>query len=498
MLLKKLLFSLVVFILVFVILEIGATLLESAFTPAADIMPDERPGWQAEFFQYRMDFHEPDSQLLWRHRPNLNNPLILTNSEGLLGGEISRRKGERDFRILLLGDSSPVGLGLSNRNEAFGEQLRYMLSQYFGGSRKVELINAAVSGHTSEQLRRFFERRGPAYQPDLVIVYCGNNDASISGQFTDRQLFENQTAVGLRELCGKLAIYRILKSLLSNSHRITPDDPKSLTVRVTPAQYYENLRAIADIGQERKCPVIFIKPAVARLWPAGLQFKIFRHITGEDGRPSFPDALAKILGREIKYCLDAEQLNLHDQNLDEYKKAVYESAYEFGISDSSGIERYQAALTGNPEDPVFLNNLGVSFWEEGQFDSAEVYLRRAREVYMHGVGDDPGLATIAAGSPFLFNLGVNYISKNDSIAANIMLDSALQADYFSLRIKNDYWSMIDSLGGREDVFMVDLPEIFNQNGGDDLFVDHCHPTREGHRLIARTLFDFIRANSLTK
>ena len=494
---KKILFPFLGFFLALVLLETIAIIMEKAMTPA-EASTDDQPGWQAEFFRHRMDFHESDTRLLWRHRPNLHNPLILTNSEGRLGREIAKPKSASEFRILLLGDSSPVGLGLTRRNEAFGEQLRHLLNQYFGGNRKVELVNAAVSGYTSEQLRRFFELHGWSHEPDMVIVHCGSNDASISGTLTDRQLLEKQTAVGLRELLGKLAVYRMLKAALSSGSRGSSGDPGTLTVRVTPEQYYQNLRAIADICGDHDCPVIFLKPPVARLWPAGLQFKIFRHITGEDGRPIFPEALAEILGREIKYCLNPEQMHLYGKEIDPFKKAVYESAFDYGKSGVDDIKSLRDALNDDPDNPLVLNNLGVSFWENAQFDSADVYLRRARDSYIRKGGDSPGYAAIAAGSPFLFNLGVNYLSQGDIDMADIMLDSALQADYFSLRIKRDYWKAIDSLNGPDNVVIIDLPAIFAKSGGDSLFVDHCHPTREGHRLIAQALFDAIRENFLMK
>ena len=80
----------------------------------------------------------------------------------------------------------------------------------------------------------------------------------------------------------------------------------------------------------------------------------------------------------------------------------------------------------------------------------------------------------------------------NEVMADVMLDSALQADYFSLRIKRVYQEAIDSVGRLDNVTVIDLPTIFEENGGDCLFVDHCHPTLEGHRLIAQALFNAIR------
>ncbi len=445
-------------------------------------------GWQTEFFSHSMDFHEPDPRLLWRHRANLDNPLIQTNSDGFLGGDIPDEKGDMTFRILLLGDSSPVGLGLQFRNEAFGEQLEFMLEQYFAGTKKVELINAAVSGYSSEQVRKFLKLRGMSYNPDLVIVYCGNNDASISGQFADRQLMENQHAVEARDVFSNLAIYRILRSMLARNGRTETEDPASLAVRVSPERYYQNLEDIAQTCRGNNLPLIVIKPPVPILWPAGLQFKVFRHITGDDGRPIFPKALAEILGRDIEYCLEEE--NTHTK--DRFAQVVFASAFNSFKTPTETISDLKAELQSDSDNPLLENNLGVSYWQMQQFDSARIYLHKARHDFCRKSGITPCTAIYAAGSPFLFNQGMNYLSMGNETMANIMLDSALQADYFSLRIKRIYQKAIDSVGELDNVTVIDLPTIFEENGGDCLFVDHCHPTLEGHRLIAQALFNAIR------
>ncbi len=484
---KRLCFTIAAFLLALFLIEVCARIAEKT-VGSVHLTSVRQPGWQTEFFSHSMDFHEPDPRLLWRHRANLDNPLIQTNSDGLLGGEIPDEKDGFAFRILLLGDSSPVGLGLQMRNEAFGEQLKFMLDQYFAGTKRVELINAAVSGYSSEQVRRFMELRGLSYNPDLVIIYCGNNDASISGQFTDRQLMESQPIAQARDLFGKLAIYRIFRSWLGGSSRTETEDPTSLAVRVSPERYYQNLESIAEACRANNLPLVVIKPPVPLLWPAGLQFKIFRHITGDDGQPIFPKALADILGRDIKYCLKEDS----NQTKDRFAQVVFASAFDAFGTPTETIDEMKTDLQHDGENPLLENNLGVSYWETEQFDSARVYLNMARRDFCRENQPDVCPAVVAAGSPFLFNQGVNYLSMGHETMAEVLLDSALQADYFSLRIKREYWEAVDSVGHLDNVTVIDLPSIFEESGGDCLFVDHCHPTLEGHRLIAQALFNAIR------
>ena len=42
-----------------------------------------------------------------------------------------------------------------------------------------------------------------------------------------------------------------------------------------------------------------------------------------------------------------------------------------------------------------------------------------------------------------------------------------------------------------NISILDLAEVFRSKGGERLFVDHCHPTAEGHKLIAMELFKVI-------
>lgn len=501
---KKPLFAIFAVALILLILEGGARIAETALSSKNH--PEQiQPGWQAEFFGSLMDWHEPDPELLWRFRANLDNPLIKTNSEHLLGGEIPPRKDPAGYRILLLGDSSPVGLGLKSRREAFGEVLRTMLGLALAGHKNIELINAAVSGYTSEQIACFLKLRGWKYEPDLVILYCGNNDASISGIYSDQELLEGQKLISIRKALSHLALYRILKSFLGAENKADKIAAEKLKVRVSPERFSENLNDIADQCRNHHCPLIILKPPVPYLWPAALQFKPFAYFANREGQVIIPPEMSALLGRNLKYCLSAERFDGIYGRGDIFTRAVYQSAFTDSLPPLESINICRRQLTPAPDDPVALNNLGVAFWENRQYDSADLYLRQARASY---VKIHPGTAPalLSGGAPFLFNIGINYLSDSpyalDSHAGSgsigfQYLDSALQADYFSLRIKKEYWKIIDRFDnpegglGPDNVTVIDLPTLFAKNGGEKLFIDHCHPTAEGHRLIAKALFDIL-------
>lgn len=496
--LKKVVFALIAVCLVLLILEIAARVAESRLS---EKMPEpvDNPGWQPRFFNSFLGWHESDPDLLWKFRENIDNPLIKTNSQGFLGEEIPADKEENVFRILLLGDSSPVGLGLKSRKQVFDEILDFLLNMQFHGNRKFEVINAAVSGYTSEQIWRLLQLKGWPLQPDLVILYCGNNDASISGQYHDYDLFQQQRLRLVRRLLSHSALYRFLKNLLLAQDKTNIQNPHLLKLRVPPERFAENLGNIINQCRNHNCPLIIAEPPVPLLWPAGLQFRALAHVSDEGGKLIFPDEMRLLLGRPLKYCINQEMFQkLYDQG-DIFTQSVYGSAYKDTLSPDSMSAYYLEQLEENPEDPVGVNNLGVFDWENKDFIAADRLLKRARQYYMTRHSDTADCGATAAGSPFLYNIGINLLSMRGgdsnltatSSDAYKYLDSACQADYFSLRIKRSYLEIIDSLSGKENVYAVDLPKLFTQNNGEYLFIDHCHPTAEGHRLIATAILETI-------
>ena len=305
---KQAVFAAIIVLAVLGLFEGAARLAEAILAPEPQAVGR---GWQAEFFGSLFDWHEPDPDVLWRFKAGLDNPLIKTGADHLLGGDLPRPKPPRTYRLLLLGDSSPVGLGLASRRQAFGEIARYLLDRQFAGQKTAELINAAVPGYTSEQIVRWLAERGWDYRPDIVVLYCGNNDASISGTVTDRELLEHQKLGRMRTGLSHLALYRVMRAAFLGLAREPAAPPgesvAGLKVRVPPEQYENNLRNIADLCRRHRTPLIILKPPVPYLWPAGLQFKPFLHMTDRDGDVILPPTMIGILGRDLAYCLDRER-----------------------------------------------------------------------------------------------------------------------------------------------------------------------------------------------
>lgn len=117
-----------------------------------------------------------DPLLGWHHRPGQQG--VFKKSQFSVDVSINR-KGLRDRlypyertvgkkRILVLGDSFVWGFGVE-QDQIFTEQLELSLSN-------VEVINAGVSGYSTDQELLWLKSEGVKYKPDLIILLVSGND----------------------------------------------------------------------------------------------------------------------------------------------------------------------------------------------------------------------------------------------------------------------------------------------------------------------------------
>jgi lysophospholipase L1-like esterase len=120
-------------------------------------------------------FWKYDSLLGWAHEPGqegiFETPQFRTkvwiNDNGLRDREHAYQRQEESERILVLGDSFAWGYGVEE-SERFSEQLEEALG--------IEVINAGVSGYSTDQELLWYGNEGIKYETDLVIVVVAGND----------------------------------------------------------------------------------------------------------------------------------------------------------------------------------------------------------------------------------------------------------------------------------------------------------------------------------
>lgn len=475
---RNALFGIAALIILFAMLELSLRLIAQLSTDYAanrDNINYEYKLWQMRLFDTFMGIQEPDPDLFWRMKPNYRSSFASTNSDGFSGPPIHpKEKGE--FRILFLGDSTPLGLGLSNFSSSFVWQAESLLQAAFP-SRHIVVINAAVAGYTSWQCRKLLELKGESLRPDLIITYFGNNDPSHNGYLTDRQLHETTRHLSaLNRFLGKSYAYQILKGLVL---RFKPrsTNAKAVQARVSVEDFRDNLLAVKRWCDKNQCRLLLCNVPTPLLWPPGIQFKLFSKAKDNSGRLLMANEMQSVLQDRWALCLDTTLLpGIHDQ----WTELVYRTGFnEKGKPDE--IERaYRKSLTEFPDDPRVLNNLGVAVWRQGG-DPTSFF--------------DQALVLDSVNPVLLYNIGVTRY-RSDRQEASTNLEKARELDNYSLRIKSAYNRYLQRFGVENGVPVVDLVGGFAGLVEADYFVDHCHPTATGHALIAKMLARQIIADGL--
>lgn len=126
-------------------------------------------------------FWKYDSVLGWAHQPGqegiFETPQFRTavhiNENGLRDRPHSYERQDETERVLVLGDSFAWGYGV--------EELE-RFSQLLEKSLDVEVINAGVSGYSTDQELLWYRSEGIKYETDLVIVVVAGNDVGDNEQ----------------------------------------------------------------------------------------------------------------------------------------------------------------------------------------------------------------------------------------------------------------------------------------------------------------------------
>jgi lysophospholipase L1-like esterase len=133
-------------------------------------------GWDPMYVSpERAHFWKYDSQLGWANQPGqegvFQTPQFRTtvhvNQKGLRDSNHTYDRANNTGRILVLGDSFAWGYGVE-------EAQRF--SQVLQTSMGVEVINAGVSGYSTDQELLWYRSEGVKYNPDLLILVFTGND----------------------------------------------------------------------------------------------------------------------------------------------------------------------------------------------------------------------------------------------------------------------------------------------------------------------------------
>jgi lysophospholipase L1-like esterase len=219
---------------------------------------------------------ENDADLFWKLAPNTKLPEhhwpffgVVSNGDSLRENhKIPIRKPAGQIRILFLGDSCTYGYGVAH-NATFTEACESVLENRLKSP--VECINAGVPGYSLFQGSRYLATKGLAYEPDLVVLNFGWNDAGIWDHLGDRQHHEILQAMVPPP---PLAKSRLAEMVWGRMHK--PDPPSDATKnrpRLLPDEFAQNLKEIHHSLSAKDIPVLIL------VWP--MQFNIHSAATAE-------------------------------------------------------------------------------------------------------------------------------------------------------------------------------------------------------------------------
>ncbi|MHC1766520.1 MAG: SGNH/GDSL hydrolase family protein [Verrucomicrobiia bacterium] len=148
------------------------------------------------------------------------------NQLGFRGREILDRStvGSDTFRIMVLGDSFTVGLGVAEEDR-YTDVLERALQKQYPGT-KIEVINLGVQGFETVQELKTLKRLWCVIQPELTIVGFYDNDPNVSYQ--RYVCYRFPVSPEMRRLLEPWLSFRIPEVLYDPLARWIKDEPNHL------------------------------------------------------------------------------------------------------------------------------------------------------------------------------------------------------------------------------------------------------------------------------
>lgn len=242
--------------------EIALRIIKYSYTPIVFKSDDPKGHARRSDWRYHHAFEDrsflPDPVLIWR--PKKNYPPF--NAQGFRGPVFPTRKAPGDYYIVAIGDSNTLGPPTrSGWVEYLGETLG-------PAAPSVRVINAGVWGYSLFQgIRRFHEVL--AYQPDLILVSFGANDAHRV------HVPDKQYVVSKQFLSVALMQCRVGQLLfaLSDKLMVSGRNDRPLTARVSPEDYEALLNKLISVAAAHRVNVVLLtrpfheaKPPSDPLW----------------------------------------------------------------------------------------------------------------------------------------------------------------------------------------------------------------------------------------
>ncbi|MBN1997811.1 tetratricopeptide repeat protein, partial [candidate division KSB1 bacterium] len=354
------------------------------------------------------------------------------------------KKDSLTFRIFCLGASTTQGFPYEV-NAAFPAVLQNILSTLFP-DRKVNVINCGITGLSSHSVLDLGREILKKYEPDLLIVYSGQNEFyGVFGQASRLSLFKSRRLTKLFLTLQKFRTTQLLRNVASRVRA-----PR------VPQTSLENAETLMGL--------------MAKDIEIRLDSPIF-HQAANNFRKNITD-LVKLADREntpIMICslVDNQRdfapfASLHSENFSKQDSIAWQSFIRqadelFSAGEfEAAIEGYQKALALDSSYAATHYQIAHCYGKIGNDGAAQKHYRSAKD---HDV--------VRFRAPFLFNKYLQNITR-------------------------DY-----------NVPFVDVYKEFAQTSragviGNNLILEHVHPNQQGYFLIAKSIAQCMYQHKFVK
>ena len=196
------------------------------------------------------------------YEPAPNNPRWGINSLGLHGAPIELAKREREFRVLVLGDSCVFG---SDSVMAYCQILEGLLQARAPGC-EVRVLNAGVQGYSILTCSRAYRLKYRQFHPDVVIAACALD--YYKTEAPESQLLSWTRTGELRSYLYRCVTYMCLRNVFMNGIfggrvKSPPAIPESQLVRrLSDGEIEASYWDLAEACRQSRAQPVFLAPPI--------------------------------------------------------------------------------------------------------------------------------------------------------------------------------------------------------------------------------------------
>lgn len=351
-----------------------------------------------------------------------------------------KRKPEGTTRIFCLGGSTTYGRPFEGDTSFSGWLREYLAAAC--PTRKFEVINAGGISYASYRVAVLMEELSE-YEPDIFVVYSGHNEALEKRTYADLTAISPLLLAG-GSILGRTRVYSAIRQLAQSE----ADSDESSGERY---QLGEEVRSRLDqsFGPEDYTRDDELMANIGRHYRFNLERMVLQARSAE-ARILFVTPAAN-----LKDCSPFK--SEHGPGLSAKQIARFEESYARGLN-----------FAANDNHDAARKELEAALALDDRFAGAHYALGRS-----------------------LLALGLEAEAQRS-------FERAIDEDICPLRAVSSWKRTLREVVQAVDVPLVDFESLLSDASrassgqnipGLDLFLDHVHPSIEGHRLLARALLD---------